>query len=89
MYRSQSLAFLFLVMAMLSSVFAWEGRDTTTGASVEIGSGNLVREGETIEVYDGEYKSMDISTMRRFGGSVEIQGTDSETGEERVLEMDD
>jgi hypothetical protein len=78
---------LLLVITMLPSTNAWSGYDATSGGSVEIESGNLVREGETIDVYDGEYKTMKVESINRFGGSVEIQGTD-DTGEQRVLEMD-
>lgn len=35
-----------------SNCFAWSGYDYYNGSEVEIGSGNLVREGETIKFYD-------------------------------------
>lgn len=30
--------------------FAWDGIDSDTGGAVEIGTGNLVRSGQTIEI---------------------------------------
>ncbi len=83
-------SFLFLALALLSKSNAWVGQDTTLGESAEIQSGNLVRDGETIEVdIDGETKSIDVWSVERSGSRVEIQGTDTETGEEHTLEMDD
>ena len=59
------------------------GRDhTTTGSSVEVECGQLVRSGRTIEVYDSDagYKNYDVDSIRRFGNTVEIEATDTETG---------
>jgi hypothetical protein len=69
---------------------AWDGTNTTTGSSVEIERGQLVRSGRTIEVYDSErgYKEYDVDGIRRYGRSVEIEATDTETGESTTLEMD-
>ena len=70
---------------------AWDGTNTTTGSSVEIERGQLVRSGRTIEVYDSSegYKEYDVDSIRRSGGTVEIEATDSTTGESTTLEMDD
>ncbi|OKO73196.1 hypothetical protein AC630_29120 [Bradyrhizobium sp. AS23.2] len=74
-----------------TQAFAWDGTNTTTGTSVEIERGQLVRSGRTIEVYDSErgYKEYDVDSIRRYGRSVEIEATDTETGESTTLEMDD
>ena len=70
---------------------AWDGTNTTTGSSVEIERGQLVRSGRTIEVYDSSegYKEYDVDSIRRSGGTVEIEATDSATGESTTLEMDE
>jgi hypothetical protein len=70
---------------------AWDGTNTGTGSSVEIEKGQLVRSGETIEVYDSSvgYKSYDVDSISRSGGTVEIEATDTATGEITTLEMDD
>ena len=62
---------------------AWDGTNTTTGSSVEIERGQLVRSGRTIEVYDSSegYKDYDVDSIRRSGETVEIEETDSTTGE--------
>ncbi len=79
-------------LAFCTPANAWDGTDTNTGASVEIDRGQLVRSGETIEVYDsnaGEYKSYDVDAINRTGRTVDIEATDTNTGESTTLEMDD
>lgn len=69
--------------------FAWDGVDTETGSAVEIGKGNLVRSGQTIEIYDdesGEYRDVDVESIQRSGSSVEVEVYDN--GEYRTLEME-
>ncbi|MGY4413194.1 hypothetical protein ACVWW4_004930 [Bradyrhizobium sp. LB7.1] len=80
----------FIAVFGNTQVFAWDGTNTTTGSSIEIERGQLVRSGRTIEVYDGErgYKEYDVDSIRRYGQSVEIEATDTETGESTTLEMD-
>jgi Family of unknown function (DUF5334) len=51
-----------------------------------------VRSGQSIEVYDsseGAYKEYDVDSITRYGSTVEIEATDSTTGESTTLEMDD
>ena len=46
-----------------SNTIAWDGYDYNTGSYIEIGSGNLVRSGNELEVYDyetGEYRYLDM-----------------------------
>nr|WP_092190703.1 DUF5334 family protein [Bradyrhizobium sp. cf659] len=75
----------------LTQAFAWDGTNTTTGTSVEIERGQLVRSGRTIEVYDSDqgYKEYDVDSVRRYGRTVEIEATDASTGESTTLEMED
>lgn len=83
---------LALPLITATQVGAWDGVDSGTGGSVEIGQGNLVRSGRTIEVYDadaGEYRDVEVQSIRRFGGSVEVEVYDSDSGEYRTFEMDD
>lgn len=86
------LVLLGLAMVPPSQGRAWDGVDSDTGSSVEIGKGNLVRSGRTIEVYEadaGEYRDVEVQSIRRFGGSVEVEVYDSDSGEYRTFEMDD
>jgi hypothetical protein len=88
----KALALGLSLVVLPTAVFAWDGVDEQTGGAVEIEKGNLVRSGETIEIYDsnaGEYRDVEVQDVQRYGGSVEVEVYDSETGETRTLEMDD
>lgn len=90
--KTTHLMALLSALAISTSVMAWSGTDSTTGADVEIGSGNLVRSGNDIEVYDydkGEYRDVTVESIQRYGGTVEVEVTDNETGETRTLDMND
>ena len=72
--------------------FAWSGYDSGKGSHGEIEKGNLVRSGQDIEIYDygtGEYKEVEVQSIRQSGSSVEVEVYDYQTGEYRRLEMDD
>ena len=83
----RSLAFLSVLLVIRQEALSWSGYDYAKGTFVEIESGNLVREGETIEVYDydeGEYRDMEVEDIQ--GNELEV--TDSYTGESRTFDMD-
>ncbi len=44
--------FIFLSPIFGPAAFAWTGYDVVDNSEIEIGSGNLVREGEEIRFYD-------------------------------------
>lgn len=69
---------------------AWDGYDWKNNRYIEIEKDTLVREGETIDFYDyGDgYHTLNIDSIERYGNSVEIEGTDITTGENRTFEMD-
>lgn len=89
MIIGKSLGAVFALLATCNLAAAWDG-NTNTGSGVEIDSGQLVRSGETIEVYDsGEgTKTYDVDSISRSGGTVEIEATDTATGESTTLQMD-
>ncbi|GLS29393.1 hypothetical protein SAMN04488498_13813 [Mesorhizobium albiziae] len=83
---------VFFWLALCGPACAWDGTDSETGGAVEIESGNLVREGNDIELYDsdgGEYRDVTVEDIRRYGSSVEVEVYDNDTGEYRTLEMED
>ena len=41
-----------ILVLLASPVTAWDGFDWNTGTYIEIGDGNLVRPGETLEIVD-------------------------------------
>ncbi|HBR21734.1 MAG TPA: hypothetical protein DD713_04095 [Nitrospiraceae bacterium] len=72
-------------------IFAWDGYDYEKGSYIEIGKGNLVRSGKDIEIYDygtGEYKDVEVESIKRYGSSVEVEVYDYSTGEYRTFEME-
>lgn len=71
---------------------AWDGYDSESGSAVEIGKGNLVRPGQSIEVYDygnGEYRDVEVQSIQRYGSTVDVEVYDYESGEYRTFEMED
>jgi hypothetical protein len=92
MFKHIQVIIFFLNFILISDALSWGGTDQGSGNTIEIEHGNLVREGEEIEIYDysdGAYKSLEISDINRFGTTVEIEGTNIDTGESHILEMDD
>lgn len=85
------LLFTLLMLLMGSNAHAWDGFDWGSGSFVEVQKGELVREGETIEIYEyGEgYKEVDVESISRYGSSVELDVYDHDTGEYRTFDMDD
>ena len=77
---------ILLIIYSTNDSFAWSGYDYETGSYIEIGSGNLVREGESIEIYDyddGSYHDVDVQEMNNN----EITVYDNETEEDRTFSM--
>lgn len=85
------LLLILIVFLYTFSAFAWNGYDSENSANVEIGYNNLVRPGETIEVYDSDrgYIDVDVENVNSYGGSTEVEVYDSDTGEYRIFEMDE
>jgi|TARA_B110000971_G_C19560775_1_gene298647 hypothetical protein len=86
----RSLFFVFITFYSCASI-AWDGFDWDSGSYVEIEGGNLVREGEQIEIYDwatGEYKDVEVQSISGSGSGTEVEVYDWDTGEYRTLDMD-
>lgn len=83
---------LVLILFTPIQIYAWEGEDAKTGGYIEIDSGNLVRNGSSIEFYDhstGQYHDADVESVNRYGGTIEVEVYDSTIGEYRTFEMED
>lgn len=81
------LLLILLFLSSSSSVRAWDGYDYEEGEYIEIEKGNLVREGEEIEVYHydtGEYKDEEVQSV----DSDEVETYDYGTGEYHTYDMD-
>lgn len=90
MIRRSLLLAVVTASITLTQALAWDGTNTTTSSSIEIERGQLGRPARTIEVYDSErgYREYDVDSIRRYGRSVEIEATDTETGESTTPEME-
>lgn len=70
---------------------AWDGYDYDAGAHIEIDKGNLVRSGETIEIFDydsGEYRDVDVESVESNGDGATVEVYDPTSNEYRTFEMD-
>jgi len=84
-------AFAISLLMLNQKANAWSGFDYSNGSHVEIESGNLVRPGQDIKIYDyssGEYKNVTVESIDGYGSSVEVEVYDYEAGEYRTLDMD-
>jgi hypothetical protein len=83
------LAILLLTLPTIS--YAWDGYDYESGSYVGMEKGNHVQPGQDIELYDygtGEYKDVEVQSIRGSGSSAEVEVYDYDTGEYRTLDMD-
>lgn len=90
--NARNTTLVLLLAAMPCFAMAWDGYDYQSGSSVEIDQGNLVRPGETIEIYDygtSQYRDVQVESIDRNGSSVEVEVYDYDSGEYRTLDMDD
>ena len=90
--RIISLSLLFiLINIMLSRVcFAWNGYDYQNNAAIEIESGNLVREGSIIKIYDwkkDEYHNVEIKMIDGNFSGTKMEVYDFDDKKIRFLEM--
>lgn len=88
----KKIIFVGAMLLISTTALAWSGSDTETAGAIEIESGNLVRQGETIEFFDsdsGDYRSADVESINSSGGTTEVEVYDHDSGEYRTFEMDD
>jgi hypothetical protein len=81
---------LILLLSFTNHSFAWDGYDRATSGEIEIGSGNLVREGETIRFYDWEKEENhrgEINSVEYKFHGVTIEIYDLDEKKDRTFEM--
>ncbi len=85
---------IILVAALflnVSNCFAWTGYDRFNGSEVEISSGNLVREGETIKFYDWEKEedhNAEVRAIDYLFNSTRLEIYDYIEQKVRIFDMD-
>ncbi len=84
--------FTIIVIFYLSNkpAFSWSGFDYDNQTSIEISSGNLVREGNIIDFYQqktNELLSAKVLNIGYFGNATELTLQDLHTNQKRVVMM--
>ncbi len=87
---------IFLISLIISLSFfikkaqAWSGYDYETKTEIDIGQGNLVREGSLIQFYDSKddnFHTAKINFMQSSAGGIEVNLLDLDTKKERNFVM--
>ena len=87
---------IFLSSLLISLSFfikkaqAWSGYDYETKTEIDIGQGNLVREGSLIQFYDSKddnFHTAKINFMQSSAGGIEVNLLDLDTKKERNFVM--
>ena len=86
------IAFLSLLFSLFltSPCYAWSGYDYENKSEIDIGPGNLVREGLTIQFYDvraDDYHTAKIDLMENVAGGTRITLQDLDAKKERIFIM--
>ncbi len=82
---------LTLLFLISSIAIAWDGYDYANGTYVEIQKGNNVKAGKDIEIFDystGQYRDVQVESVRGIGSNTEVEVFDYSTGEFRTLDME-
>jgi hypothetical protein len=81
-----------LFLLFFSSIsLAWDGYDYANGTYIEIEKGNNVKAGKDIEIFDyatGQYRDVQVESVRGSGSNTEVEVFDYTTGEFRTLDME-
>ncbi len=81
---------MLLTLASTDS-FAWAGYEETTNISIDIPSGNLVRIGRQIDVFDfstNNYHPAEVIFLDDIFSGTRLEVKDLETGKRRVFYME-
>lgn len=83
--------FIILIFVNISSnSWAWDGYDYDNDTAIEIGPGNLVREGLIFEYFDenlNEYRSAQVIELNNMGNGTELVVQDLEDEKQRTFYM--
>jgi len=89
MFFLKSPIIILLILLLISStVLAWSGFDQENNTTIEIGSGNLVREGLTITIFDWSTDTYHDVEILNFQDNI-LEVYDTETKQKRVFEMEE
>jgi len=88
-FKFGTLLFFAVTFTTIKNSLAWDGVDQNRNSPIEIGPGNLVREGLVIDFYDSsELHTGRVITMNEIGNGTELVVADfNENNEERTFIM--
>ncbi len=82
---------LFLIFLLsTNSLYAWSGYDYENKSEIDVGPGNLVREGLTFQFYDmreDDYHTGKVVTMESVANGTRILLEDLDSKKERIFIM--
>ncbi len=92
-YFCKKILTIFFLVSIFTSTdsFAWTGYDNSDGSEIEIGGGNLVREGEEIKFYDWkseEDRRAEVKSVEYLSNRVRLEIYDYFELKIRVFDMD-
>ena len=96
-YNNKGSSYFFLLLIFLyfslltKSALAWSGFDYQNNTSIDIGSGNLVRENLEVTIFDwsdNTYHQVEILVMNESFNGTRLEVRDLETGKKRIFEME-
>ncbi|MDA9817939.1 DUF5334 family protein [Flavobacteriaceae bacterium] len=82
---------IFIFVAFVQNSFAWNGYDWKTGQVIEIGKGNLVRDGSMIEFYDwndNEFHNARVIYIDDSSQGGELKVFDIDMEKDRIFDME-
>jgi hypothetical protein len=91
-HKKTFIAILTAFFLTTNPSYAWTGYDYDNKTEVEIGPGNLVREGLVFQFYDSKsdnYHTAKVLFMDSVAGGTRIQLQDLDTKKERIFIMQD
>ena len=80
-----------LLSIITNSSFAWSGYDYDNKSEIDIGPGNLVREGLVIQFYENktdDFKTAKVLFSEAIAGGTRLQLQELETKKERTFIME-
>jgi pyruvate/2-oxoglutarate/acetoin dehydrogenase E1 component len=87
------IAIILLIFTFFSkNLLAWSGYDNDNNTTIEIGKGEMVREGLTITIFDwstDEYHDVDVIVMEESFNGIRMEVYDTQTKKTRFFEMED
>ena len=90
-YFLKPLNIIIILLLLTSNSLAWDGYDPESNTKVEIGSGNLVREGNIITIYDWDLNKdidVEVKSMNESFNGTRLEVQELESKKIRTLEMD-